>query len=86
VVELTPETGRNVESYGSDAPATWGVTLGIDTLLASDELWLLVTGRHKAAVLARTINGAIGAEVPSTYLRTHPNVTVFADEQAAALL
>jgi glucosamine-6-phosphate deaminase len=86
VVQLTPETGRNAEAYGSDAPATWGVTLGMDTLLASDELWLLVTGPHKAAILARTIKGDIGAEVPATFLRTHPNVTVFADEPAAALL
>ena len=86
VVQLTPETGGHATSYGSDDPATWGMTLGIASLLAADELWLLVTGAHKAEILVRSMNDEIGPDVPATFLRTHPNVTVFADEAAAALL
>jgi len=86
VVELTPETGGHATSYGSDTAATWGVTLGLAALLAAEELWLLVTGTHKAEILARTMNGDIGPDVPATFLRTHHNVTVFADEDAASLL
>lgn len=86
VVRLTPETGGHATSYGSDSAATWGVTLGIATLLAANELWLLVTGAHKAEILVRTLNDEIGPDVPATFLRTHPNVTVFADEEAASLL
>ncbi len=86
VVQLTPETGGHATSYGSEVPATWGVTLGIDTLLASDQVWLLVTGAHKAEILARTMTDDIGPDVPATFLRTHNNVTAFADEEAAGLL
>lgn len=86
VVELTPETGGHATSYGSDTVATWGMTLGIANLLEAGELWLLVTGAHKAEILARTLHGDIGPEVPATFLRTHRNVTVIADEEAAGLL
>jgi len=86
VVQLAAETGAHSLIYGSDRPATWGVTPGIDTLLASSELWLLVTGAHKAEILVRTMTADIGPEVPATFLRTHENVTVFADEDAAGLL
>jgi len=86
VVQLTPDTGGHATSYGSDTPATWGVTLGIDTLLAAEELWLLVTGTHKAEILARAMTDDIGPDLPATFLRTRQNVTVFADEDAAALL
>jgi glucosamine-6-phosphate deaminase len=86
VVQLTPDTGGHATSYGSDTPATWGVTLGIDTLLAAEELWLLVTGTHKAEILARAMTDDIGPDLPATFLRTHQNVTVLADEDAAALL
>ena len=86
VVQLTPETSEHSESYGSEAPATWGATMGIATLLAATEVWLLVTGAHKAEILARTMHDAIGPDVPATFLRTHRNVTIWADDAAAALL
>lgn len=86
VVQLTAETVEQMKGYGSDTPATWGATLGIDTLLSADLLWLLVTGSHKAEILARAMNDEVGPEVPATYLRNHKNVIVFADEEASALL
>jgi len=86
VVQLTHETADHAKTYGSDAPMTWGVTLGIDSLLAANELWLLVTGESKAEILARTLTDAVGPDLPATYLRLHDNVTLFVDEEAAALL
>jgi glucosamine-6-phosphate deaminase len=86
IVQLSEETRRNAETYGPDAPPGWGITIGIDTLLAAKVLWLLVTGSHKAEILSRTLHGDIGPELPATFLRTHPNVTVWADEPASALL
>jgi len=43
-----------------------------------------VTGSHKTAILERMLVGPIGSDLPASYLRTHPNVTVLADESAAA--
>jgi glucosamine-6-phosphate deaminase len=60
------------------------MTLGMREILESSEVWLLVTGSHKADILERTLNGPIGPDVPATYLREHPNATVFADRSAAS--
>ncbi len=60
------------------------MTLGVEAILDSDEVWLLVTGSHKADILDRTLNGPIGPDVPATYLREHPNAVVFADRAAAS--
>ena len=86
-VRLEDSTSRAAGEYGagSETP-TWGVTLGVGTLLTSGEIWLLVTGAHKAGILADVIRGPIGPDVPASFLREHPNTTVLADEPAAAEL
>ncbi|MDJ0665066.1 MAG: glucosamine-6-phosphate deaminase [Acidimicrobiia bacterium] len=86
VVELDPSTQQNAARYGATARPTWGITLGMGTLLAAEEIWLLVSGRHKAEILERAVSGPIGPEVPASYLRQHGNTIVYADEPAAALL
>lgn len=87
-VALAPETMRHAEEYGREEPQqpAWGLTMGIGTILDSEQIWLLVTGAHKAAILAKALNGPIGAEVPASFLRSHPNVVVLADEDAVAEL
>jgi glucosamine-6-phosphate deaminase len=82
-VDLHPTT---VASMEVEPRPERGVTLGLANILASDEVWLLVNGGSKANVLARAVEGPIGPDVPATYLRTHPNAVVFADEPAAAEL
>ncbi len=84
VVELAPETAAHADTYGAGAAPAWGVTMGIATLLGSAEIWLLVTGAHKAAILRRVLDGPIGPDVPATFLRRHPNAVVLADDAAAA--
>lgn len=87
LVQLDPNTSQAARAYGSgeDAP-TWGVTLGVGTLLESKTIWLLVTGEHKADILAKVVHGPIGPEVPASFLRDHANTIVFADEAAALRL
>lgn len=87
VVALEPSTTDHAqEAYGATSPPTWGLTVGLAQLLAAREVWLLVTGRHKAPILEMTLTGPIGPEIPATLLRDHPNATAFADESAAARL
>lgn len=83
VVRLARSTTRAAARYDSNAEPEAGMTLGMRPILASDEIWLLVTGAHKAAILGRTLNGPIGSDVPATYLRNHPNAVVLADRSAA---
>lgn len=83
VTRLAPSTTEAAGRYGAEADLNWGMTLGMQAILESDEVWLLVSGSHKAEILERTLNGPIGPDVPATYLREHPNATVFADRSAA---
>jgi glucosamine-6-phosphate deaminase len=86
VVTLDPATAAGAEGYGAEKQPQWGLTLGIGTLLGARSLWLLVTGDHKAGILREVVHGAVSDMVPATHLRTHPDVTVFADERAASRL
>ena len=84
VVELTEETRRGARRYGADPPPTWGLAVGLAEIMAAREVWLLVTGPSKAAILARVINEPVSEQIPATFLRNHPNSTIWADEEAAA--
>jgi glucosamine-6-phosphate deaminase len=84
VVRLAASSRRAaVERYGADPPPAAGITLGLGRLLAAREIWLLVTGSHKAAMLARTLEAPEGPDCPASYLRRHGAVRVVADEPAA---
>ena len=86
VVELTEETREGARNYGADPPPTWGLAVGLAEILAAREVWLLVTGAAKAAVLARAVNDPVTIQIPATSLRAHPNAVIWSDEPAAALL
>lgn len=83
VTRLAPSTRRTSRSHGSGREPEWGMTLGMQAILDSVEVWLLVTGSRKAEILDRMLNGPIGPDVPATYLRDHPNAVVLADRAAA---
>lgn len=86
VVELAPESRVSAAGYGATEAPRRGITLGLGRLLASAELWLLVTGARKAGILARALEGPETADVPASFLRRHPALRVFADEEAAGSL
>jgi glucosamine-6-phosphate deaminase len=84
VVDVEPSSSAvAVERYGAATPPTRGITIGIGRLLASSEIWLLVTGERKAAILRRVLDGPETPEVPATYLRRHGSLRILADDAAA---
>lgn len=62
------------------------ITMGIASIMASKEIFLLVSGASKAEALARLVNGEVSESFPATVLNSHKNVTIFADKEASALL
>lgn len=86
VVELHPTTAAATDRYGADERPAWGVTLGMEQILAGREVWLLATGPHKASIVRAACRGPLGSHVPASYLQTHPNVRVLLDESAASEL
>jgi glucosamine-6-phosphate deaminase len=83
VVKLAAETRAGVGRYGIDDPPTWGVTVGLGTLLEAREVWLFVRGADKSNVLRRVLREPVGSHLPASYLRNHPNSVIWADQAAA---
>ncbi len=84
VVRLHETTADGARAYGASTRPSWGITVGMYELLQAGELWLVVTGGHKAGILDRVITGPIGPEIPASFLREHHNAVVLADSAAAA--
>lgn len=83
VVRLHETTTDGALTYGASTRPSWGITVGMYELLRARELWLLVTGGHKAGMLDRVMRGPIGPEIPASFLREHHNAVVLADTAAA---
>jgi glucosamine-6-phosphate deaminase len=82
-VDLAAATVQAASRYGAvEDPPTWGLTLGLEEILAAREVWLLVTGADKGAVLRRVLTGPVGPAVPASFLRGHANARLLVDDEA----
>ncbi len=64
----------------------WGVTVGLKTVLASTEVWVIANGAGKAEIVGRTVHGDVSASNPASLLRNHPHCSLFIDAEAARQL
>ena len=62
------------------------LTMGVGTILDSKRCVLLATGKNKADILAKAVEGPITAMVSASALQLHPHCTIVVDEEAAARL
>lgn len=80
------ETTRqaNAAAFGGDPEAVprRAITLGLQEILAARSILLVVTGASKAAILQRLLTEPPGPELPASWLRRHPDVTVLVDRAA----
>jgi glucosamine-6-phosphate deaminase len=86
IVELDESTrNANARFFDSlDDVPTQAITTGIDTIMDSKKIVLLVSGANKADTVARLINGDVSEDFPASVLKNHPDVTIIADEAALA--
>ncbi|MCP1102710.1 glucosamine-6-phosphate deaminase [Aequitasia blattaphilus] len=87
-VELTQSTiDANTRYFNSsDEVPRQAYTMGYRGILSAKKILVLVSGSAKASILAQVVNGPITPEVPASILQLHPDVTIIADAEAAALL
>jgi glucosamine-6-phosphate deaminase len=62
------------------------ITLTIPTLFRVPKLIVSVPGSRKAQIIRRTLEESISTACPSTFLRTHPDATIYLDPDSAAEL
>lgn len=86
---LAPATRlQNAAQFGGDPAAVpaRALTMGVGTILEAREIVMVVTGAHKAEILARATEGPITSMVSATALQLHPHCVVMADEAASQQL
>jgi glucosamine-6-phosphate deaminase len=86
---LTPLTRKqNAEMFGGDPDKVpkRAVTMGVGTILDARELLLLATGKAKASILAKAVEGPITAMISASAIQLHPNCKVIVDDDAAGEL
>lgn len=86
VVTLSEATRQqNAPMFGGDPTAVprQAITLGLDEILAAEEIHLVVTGSAKASILRRLLEGdAPDVSLPASWLRRHAQVWIWADADA----
>ena len=85
-VMLSEATRRqNAAFFGGDparVPAQ-AITLGLDEILAAEQIHLVVTGSAKAEILQRLLTlKTPDSALPASWLQGHPNVWLWADHAA----
>ncbi|WP_121640163.1 glucosamine-6-phosphate deaminase [Virgibacillus sp. Bac330] len=88
IVQLDESTRQaNARFFISlDEVPTQAITMGIETIMESEQIVLLVSGEGKAGALKRVVNGEVSEEFPASILQKHNNVIIIADEAACKLL
>lgn len=84
VVELDESTRKaNARFFNSlDDVPTQAITMGIETIMDSKQIILLISGEKKKEATARLINGEVSETFPASILQQHENVILIADEAA----
>lgn len=77
--ESTREANSRFFDSMEDVPKQ-AITMGIETIMESKEILLLVSGKEKAEALARLLEGEMSEDFPASVLRKHNHVTIIADE------
>ncbi|MEO6829495.1 MAG: glucosamine-6-phosphate deaminase [Acidobacteriaceae bacterium] len=90
IVELDPISRRQQLDEGwfhsmEEVPER-ALTVTLPAILRVHRLMVAAPGRRKAAIVRRMIEDPISTACPATILRTHPNVTVFLDQESASEL
>jgi glucosamine-6-phosphate deaminase len=88
-VRLTSETrDGNAGLFGNDASRvpSHALTLGLDALMRSREVWLIATGDAKAEIVRAALEGPVTPRIPASLLRNHPRLEVWLDAAAAGRL
>lgn len=88
VVELSENTRLDNGRFFSDMAEvpTHAITMGILDILEAKEVVLVATGAHKAQVMADLFHSAIDEQMPASALKTHKNLRIYVDPQAASLI
>ena len=70
---------------GRDRVPTHAITMGIQSILKSEKILLLASGKKKAQAVKRFLEGRVSKDFPASFLWKHNNVTLIVDSDAYGL-
>lgn len=57
------------------------VTMGLGSIMKAKKILLLASGREKAEIIGKIINGKCSTRIPASILQVHSHVTIVIDEE-----
>lgn len=82
LADSTRENNARFFDSKDDVPTT-AISMGIGTIMEAREILLIVSGEHKADILAKVLHiEEVSEDFPASVLHQHDHVTIIADEAA----
>jgi glucosamine-6-phosphate deaminase len=85
-LDLVTRQDAAADFFGEENVPREALTMGVATILEAREIVILATGEHKAAIVARAVEGEVDHEIAATFLQRHPATTFYVDRPAGAAL
>jgi len=71
--------------FGTKIEVTSGITIGIKTLLKTENLFVLASGKHKACIVKKAFSEKPSDAIPASLLQSHTNLIVVLDNDASSV-
>lgn len=88
LVELTEKTRQDNGRFFTNLAEvpTQAITLGLSEINQAKQVYLVITGKHKAEISAKLFACEVNENLPASILKNHPNAHIYLDLEAASLL
>lgn len=87
VAEIDPLTQKVGQKYFKEQrQLSQGITLGLASLEEAKHVILIVSGKNKAGIVQKVLEGEISESLPASLLRNHEGLKVYLDKEAAAMI
>jgi len=85
LVDLTESSiNANSRFFGADeVQPTEAITMGIGEIMRSKKIIMMITGEGKAEIAMKLFERKIHTDVPASFIKLHPDATVYLDRAAA---
>lgn len=86
-VQLEASTRNSNARFFSDRDRvpTHAITMGIQSILKSEQILVLASGKKKAQAVKRFLDGRVSKDFPASFLWKHNHVTLIVDQDAYSL-
>jgi glucosamine-6-phosphate deaminase len=85
LLQETIDSNAHFFQRAADVPKK-AVTMGIQSIMEAKKILLIAYGSKKAAAIREMVHGPVTESMPASILQKHMDVTLFLDEEAAAMI